>query len=147
MQHFIEKTERVILWTLAFLLLACVTLGTVALFVDFLRVLLLPPVLMIKPDTLFHMFGDFLIVLIGLKLIKLVLVSLPGESSPIPVVIEVALIGLGQKVVTMDVKTQSPGSLVGVAALILSLAVAYVACQPRRPRASHIPPEAGDEPL
>jgi uncharacterized membrane protein (DUF373 family) len=129
MHHFIEKVERGVLWVLALLLLASVVLGTVDLIVSFVQILYLPPVLMIKPDTLFYMFGEFLIVLMGLKLIHLVLLSLPDRDSSVVAVIEVALIGVGQKVVTMDVKKYSAASFLGVAALILALSIAYVACR------------------
>ena len=128
MKLFIEKTEAILLWVLAFLLLAGVVLGTVDLILIFIGILRMPPVLVIQPETLFHMFGEFLIVLMGLKLIKLVLLNLPGRASPMTAVIEVALIGVGQKVVTMDLKTQSPATLVGVAALILALSIAYGVC-------------------
>lgn len=128
MKHIIEKTEIVLLWVLAFMLLAGVILGTIDLIFIFGETLTKPPILVIKPDTLFHMFGEFLIVLMGLKLIKLVLLNMPGRTSPMTAVIEVALIGVGQKVVTMDLKTQSAATLIGVAALILALSVAYGVC-------------------
>ncbi|BDI30751.1 hypothetical protein CCAX7_28020 [Capsulimonas corticalis] len=128
MKHFIEKTESILLWVLAFLLLAAVVLGTVDLIFIFVEILRLPPVMVVKPETLFHMFGEFLIILMGLKLIKLVLLNMPGHSSPMTAVVEVALIGVGQKVVTMDLKAQSPATLVGVAALILALSVSYGVC-------------------
>jgi uncharacterized membrane protein (DUF373 family) len=128
MKPIFEKIERGILWVLAVMLLIGVIFETVDLITDFFRVVLTPPLLMIEPEVLFHMFGGFLIALMGLKLIKLVLLSLPGESSPIMAVIEVALIGVGQKVVTMEIKTLPASTLLGTAALVLALAVAYWAC-------------------
>lgn len=129
LKHAIERTEKGILWVLAFMLLIAVAFGMIHLVVDLIIALKTPPVMMIKSDTLFSMFGEFLIILMGLKLIKLVMLSMPGESSPITAVIEVALIGVGQKIVTMDIHTQSPMSMLGAASLVLALSVAYVCCQ------------------
>lgn len=128
MKHTIEKIEKIVLWVLATMLLIGVLFETIDLISDFFRAILTPPLLMLEPETFFHMFGGFLIALMGLKLIKLVMLSLPEESSPILAVIEVALIGVGQKIVTMDVKTQTPATLLGTAALVLSLAAAYWVC-------------------
>jgi uncharacterized membrane protein (DUF373 family) len=73
------------------------------------------------------MFGLFLIILMGLKLMHLVMLSLPRHSSLLAVM-EVALIGLGQKVLTLDVKTQPAYTLLGLAALVVALAAAYLTC-------------------
>lgn len=129
MENLIEKSEKGILWILAFLLLAVTILGTVDLATGIIRELIEPPYLTVTPETVFHLFGKFLIILMGTKLIKLVLLSLPGESSPIVAVIEVGLIALSQKIVTMDIHTQSPASMGGMAALIFTLSVAHVACR------------------
>jgi uncharacterized membrane protein (DUF373 family) len=129
LKHAIEQTEKGILWVLAFMLLIAVAFGMIHLVVDLFVALKTPPLMMIKSDTLFGMFGEFLIILMGLKLIKLVMISMPGESSPITAVIEVALIGVGQKIVTMDIHTQSPASMMGAASLVVALSIAYVCCQ------------------
>ena len=127
-KHVIERIEKAVLAVLAIMLVAAILFGTVDLIFNFGSELNTPPRYMLKSDTLFHMFGEFLIILMGLKLIKLVLLSIPGESSPMMAVIEVALIGVGQKVVTMDVKTQNPSTMLGVAALVFSLSIAYGVC-------------------
>ncbi len=121
------------MWILAILLLIGVAFVVVDVLFSFYDALSQPPVFRLSSDVLFHMFGDFLIVLMGLKLIKLVLLSMPGQDSPILAVVEVALIAVGQKVVTMDLKSQSAAQILGVASLILALSVAYGVC-------SHIKP-------
>jgi len=70
------------------------------------------------------------------------MLSMSGESSPITAVIEVALIGVGQKIVTMDIHTRSPMSMLGAASLVLALSVAYICCQRVE---SKLPKEEGEE--
>jgi uncharacterized membrane protein (DUF373 family) len=67
----LEKIETAIIYMLIFMLLVAVILSTIALGYELVQTILQPPFLLIEPQALFASFGLFLIILIGLELLKL----------------------------------------------------------------------------
>jgi uncharacterized membrane protein (DUF373 family) len=125
MTAFIERVEKLILWALIILLLVAILLGTVGLATVVIQEVIEPPWFSIDPHKIFEMFGLFLIILMGLKLMHLVMLSLPRHGSLLAV-IEVALIGLGQKALTLDLKAQPADALLALAALVVAMSAAYL---------------------
>ena len=121
----VEKIEAFVIYVLIAMLLVAVILGTVQLGNWLVQSILQPPFLLIEPQTLFSSFGLFLIILIGLELLKLLKLHLLHHKLRPEVVIEVAIIAVCNKVVTLDLKVLEGETLLGMAALLLALSAGY----------------------
>ena len=125
MMKTVEKLETLIIYVLIVMLLVSILLGTIELGSTLVQTVIEPPFLLIEPDSLFQSFGLFLIVLIGLELLKLLKLHLSHHKLQPEVVIEVAIIALCNKVVTLNIK-DAPGEIIlGIAALLLALSAGY----------------------
>ncbi len=108
------------------MLLVAVLLGTLGLGRTLFQIIIdSPPYLLIDPKMLFQSFGLFLICLIGLELLKLLKFHVSHHSVKPELVVEVAIIALCNKIVTLDLKETAPVSLLGLAAMIFALAAGY----------------------
>ncbi len=126
MNKFMEQMETFIVWALILMLLLAVVLGTLGLGRTLVGIIIdSPPYLLIDPKMLFQSFGLFLICLIGLELLKLLKFHMSHHCVKPELVVEVAIIALCNKVVTLDLKETAPLSVIGIAALILALAAGY----------------------
>jgi uncharacterized membrane protein (DUF373 family) len=84
-----------------------------------------PPRFLIPVDGLIEVFGYFLLVLIGVELLETLRAYLRKDVIHVRVVLEVALIAMARKAI-IEEPTAIPGlTLLGVAAMILALAIAY----------------------
>ncbi len=115
------------MWLLIIMLLLLVIMGTGYLGVIVIQEMIEPPLLIIDPKIVFHSFGLFLIILVGLELMRLLKLHLSHERFKPELVVEVAIIALCSKIVTLDVKGISAGTLLGLAGLLLGLSVSYFA--------------------
>ena len=73
---------------------------------------------------LLDIFGFFLLILIGVELLETIKAYLQEHVVHVEIVLEVALIAVARKVVILDVKDLSPLTLLGIAALLVTLAAA-----------------------
>jgi uncharacterized membrane protein (DUF373 family) len=121
----VEKIETYVIYVLIVMLLLSIILGTVQLGHVLIDAVLQPPFLLIEPETLFQSFGLFLIILIGLELLKLLKLHLLHHKLRPEVVIEVAIIAVCNKVVTLDPKILAAETIIGLAALLLALSAGY----------------------
>ena len=121
----VETIETVVIYILIGMLLISVALGTIALGRTLAATIVEPPFLLIDPQTLFRSFGLFLIILIGLELLKLLKLHLSQHKLRPEVVIEVAIIAVCNKVVTLDAKALPAETVYGLAALLLALSAGY----------------------
>ena len=121
----VDKIEAFVIYVLIAMLLVAVILGTVQLGHWLVQSILQPPFLLIEPQTLFSSFGLFLVILIGLELLKLLKLHLLHHKLRPEVVIEVAIIAVCNKVVTLDLKVLEGLTLLGLAALLLALSAGY----------------------
>jgi uncharacterized membrane protein (DUF373 family) len=125
MLKMIEQGEKLIVYFLVFLLLASLLLGTLELSRVVLKGIINSPVLLIESDTLSKSFGLFLVIVIGLELLKSIKSYLVlGMINPM-FVLEVAIIALGNKLITMDITHVAPGILVGIGVILLGLSALY----------------------
>ena len=121
----VERIESYVIYALIGMLLLSVVLGTIQLGRVLVDMVVQPPFLLIEPTALFHSFGLFLIILIGLELLKLLKLHLLHHNLRPEIVIEVAIIALCNKVVTLDLKTLNPDTTIGLAGLLLALSIGY----------------------
>lgn len=89
------------------------------------RDVLSPPVFLLEVDELLGIFGFFLLVLIGIELLETIKAYVEEHVVHAEVVLEVAMIAIARKVITLEVKETPSLTLIGISAIILALAVAF----------------------
>ncbi len=134
--------EKVIIFTLTILMaivlfFAVIDLGWIV-FTDIIS----PPAFLFDVKELLDIFGMFLLVLIGLELLETMRIYIRENTIGARVVFTVALIAVARKVIILDPDKHDGASLLGIAAIILALAVGYFLIRrvenkpgkPRRPK-------------
>jgi uncharacterized membrane protein (DUF373 family) len=109
-----------------------VLIGTVELALLIYKDLSTPPYLIIEIDGLLHIFGFFLLILIGVELLETIKAYLEEHVIHVEIVLEVALIAIARKVIVLEPKDYSGLTLLAIAALVGSLAIAF--CLMKRSR-------------
>lgn len=127
MLKVLKKFERFIVHALIVMMIVVVFLATVDLAWIIIKDVTTAPVLLLSVRELNEIFGFFLIVLIGIELLETIKAYLTEGVVHVEIVIEVALIAIARKVITLDLKAYDSLTIVGIAALILSIAVAIYA--------------------
>lgn len=80
---------------------------------------------LISLDTLMDSFGAFLLILIGIELLETIKVYLKQNIVHVEVVVLVAIIALARKIVIINIEEMPFNTTIGMALLIIALAVAY----------------------
>lgn len=125
MLTFLKRFERVTVITLIVMLMATILLATVDLAWLILKDIISPPVFLLDINELLEVFGLFLLVLLGVELVATLKAYLTENEIHVEVVLAVALIAVGRKVIILDLKQLSSLSLMGIASIIISLSVGY----------------------
>lgn len=120
-----EKFERVINMALLAMLALVVLLATVDLGWLIVKDLLTPPVALLDVDELLELFGAFLLVMIGLELLDTVKIYITQKTMHVEVVLLVAIIAIARKAVILEPKRMDALTMLGIAAIIVSLTVGY----------------------
>ena len=127
MEKFIKKFERYIIFGLLGMMVLVVFLGTLELAVVLVKEMLKSPKILLNIEEMLTIFGFFLMILIGLELIETMKIYLSEESVHVEIIFLVAIIAITRKVIILDVKSSAPLTLLGMAAIILALAIGYYA--------------------
>lgn len=117
-------TRGIILCLIAMMMLA-VLLSTIELFIILVAEFLKPPQYLLGIDNLLEIFGFFMMILIGLELLESIRAYLTDDVLHVEVVFLVAMIAIGRKVIILEVKDIEPLTLIGIAGIILALALGY----------------------
>lgn len=125
MPKFIENFEKIIVYTLIVMISLVVLAETFELGWIIVRDLISPPFLLLEVNELLEIFGFFLLVLIGLELLESTRIYLVKGVVHVQVVLEVAMIAVARKVIILDIEKYASLTLLGFAALILGVAVAF----------------------
>jgi len=125
LETLLTKIQKVIVWTLVGMLVVVVTLSTVHLGSLIVEEAWKPPRFLIPVQGLLEIFGYFLLVLIGVELLETLKAYVKKDVIHVRVVLEVALIAMARKVIIEEPNAVPPLTLLGIAALILALGVAY----------------------
>jgi uncharacterized membrane protein (DUF373 family) len=125
MLDVLRKYEKVVLVALVFMMGIVVFLSTLELGWILIQDIVTPPVVLLDIDELLDVFGFFLLVLIGIELLETIKTYFVEHVIHAEVVIEVAMIAIARKVIILDVKELPSLTLLGIAAIIITLAVAY----------------------
>ncbi|PLX45545.1 MAG: phosphate-starvation-inducible E-like protein [Desulfobacteraceae bacterium] len=121
----LKKFEKIIIVSLIVMMVLVVLISTIELAVLIIKDIIEPPRYWLGIEQLFEIFGFFLMLLIGVELLETIKAYLSENVVHSEIVLEVALIAISRKVITLDVKTYEPLTLLGIAALIVSIGLAY----------------------
>ncbi len=121
----LAKIQRLTIMVLAGMLVVVVVLSTAHLGVLIGEEIWKPPRFLIPVQGLLDTFGYFLLVLIGAELVETLRAYLKQDVIHVRVVLEVALIAMARKTIIAEPEAASGSSLLGIAALILALSIAF----------------------
>ncbi|MCM2267221.1 MAG: phosphate-starvation-inducible PsiE family protein [Elusimicrobiales bacterium] len=125
MLNFLNLFEKVVVYTLAGLLAIAILSSTANLGVTLLKDILYSK-LMLQGSELLEVFGLFLLVLLGIELLETMRAYMREHVVHVEVVMVVAIIAIARKVIILDIKELNGLALLGLAALLASLAFGYV---------------------
>ena len=126
MLDYLKKFEKGIAYTLIGLMALVLLLTTFELGWLILQDIFSPPLFLLDTNELLDIFGLFLLILIGIELIDTVRKTYLTESViHVEVVLGVAIIAIARKVITLDFKEYTGLTVLGIAAIIISLAGGY----------------------
>ena len=123
----IKKFERYIVVALIVMMVLVILISTVELGWIIIKDLMNPPMFFLEIDDLLEIFGFFLLVLIGIELLETIRAYLVEHVIHVEIVLEVALIAIARKVIILDIEKYEGLTIIGTAALILAVAVAFYA--------------------
>jgi uncharacterized membrane protein (DUF373 family) len=121
----VTRVQKLIVVALAAMLTVVVILSTLHLGVLIATEAWSPPRFLIRVQGLLEIFGYFLLVLIGVELLETLKAYLRKDTIHVRVVLEVALIAMARKVIIEEPNAVPSLTLVGIAALILALGIAF----------------------
>lgn len=125
MKSIARKIEKAIIMVLILLMFLVLITATVDLAVFLFRHIIQSDYYLMDADALIDVFGAFLLVLIGIELLDTIKVYLRRNLVHVEVVVLVAIIALARKIVVLRIDEYSGEMLLGLAAMITALAVAY----------------------
>jgi uncharacterized membrane protein (DUF373 family) len=125
METLITKAQKLVVLALAAMLIIVVVLSTVHLGFLIAQEIWKPPRFLIPVQGLLDIFGYFLLVLIGVELLETLKAYAKKNVIHVRVVLEVALIAMARKVIVEEPNSVSSLTLLGIAALILALGIAF----------------------
>jgi uncharacterized membrane protein (DUF373 family) len=142
LSSYMDRLEKVVTSALMVMMAVVVVLATGELGWILVKDALTPPILLLEIGELLELFGLFLLVLIGIELLHSVRTYLLRREIHLQAVLTVALIAIARKIVITDPSTMEQTGLLGIAAVVLALAVGYYLVQraaPKRPGMSAEP--------
>lgn len=122
---WVKRLERWVALVLCAMLCLIVVLATVELGVVLVRDILAPPILFPGIDKLLDLFGQVLLVVMGIELVETMRVFATEGIARVDVVISVAAIALARRVVVLEPGHAPALVFFAVAALFAALAIAY----------------------
>lgn len=125
MTRLLRIVERIIVTALIVMMTVVLLLTTVDLGWLLIQDILTAPILLLDVEELLDIFGFFLLVLIGVELLETIKAYFDDHVVHVEVVLEVAMIAIARKVITLEAKDLPSLTLLGISAIILALAVAF----------------------
>lgn len=130
---YLRRFKQVIISVLTVMMALVLLLATIELAWIIVLDVISPPVLLLEIDELLEIFGLFMLVFIGIELLETIMKTYLTEVvNHAEIVISVAIIAIARKVIILDVKDVSSMTLIGMAAIILALAIGYFLVRYRR---------------
>jgi uncharacterized membrane protein (DUF373 family) len=117
--------QKTIIYSLIVLMTAVLILATVELGYYIFKYVAESDYAIIDLDHLMELFGVFMLVLIGIELLDTIKVYLKENVMHVEVVVLVAIIAVARKVVVLKIENIDGMKIIGIAFIIVALAVAY----------------------
>lgn len=121
----IKHIEKVIIATLVIILAIILLLSTADVAFSIGTEVLKSPTFLVEANNLMNIFSSILIVIIGLELLETIKAYLKEDVVHVELVVLVAIIALGRKVIIWDFNKYSINEMIGLSLLLVSLAVVY----------------------
>lgn len=125
MSKYLKIFEKFIVYALLIMMAITIFLATVDLGWILVKDIFSPPLFLVSVNELLEIFGMFLLVLIGIELLETIKTYSAESKVHLEVVLMVAMIAIARKVIILDLKEISNLTLLGLAAIIISLSVGY----------------------
>ena len=125
---FYNYFERIIVLVLLCLLMVVVIYATVGFLYTIGYTMIeraQSPEVHLTMPILHEVFAGFLMILIGLELMKTIVMYLDEHVIHVEVVMSVAMIAIARHAIDVDYKTAPPLAMVGIGIVIIALAVGY----------------------
>jgi uncharacterized membrane protein (DUF373 family) len=123
--RYFEKFEKFLITSLLVMMVVVVFLAIVDLAWLLIKDIFSPPEILLSIGELLDIFGLFLLVLIGVELLETVKAYLIERAIHVEVVMTVAIIAIARKVIILDINKLESLTLIGIAAIVMALAVGY----------------------
>jgi uncharacterized membrane protein (DUF373 family) len=134
---YIHKFEKVIIHVMLIMLAVVILLATFDLIWIIGKDVITPPSFLLEIHELMEILGMFLLVLIGIELLHSVTAYITQQAFHLEIVLSVAMIAVARKIITLEPKEMPAGTLLGIAAIVLALAIAYALIRSSHPRKSN----------
>jgi uncharacterized membrane protein (DUF373 family) len=122
---WIERFETTINWAVLLMMAVVVLMLAVAFAMDLAQDVASFTRGSVSNEQVFGIFGDLLLILIGLELMHTVKVYLQDHTVHVEVILTVALVAMARKVIAVNLKDYQGSTLIGLALLIVALAGSY----------------------
>lgn len=121
----IKTIEKVIIATLVIILAIILLLSTADVVFSIGNEVVKSPSFLIEADNLMSIFSSILIVIIGLELLETIKAYLKEDVVHVELVVLVAIIALGRKVIIWDFNKYSINEMIALSLMLVSLAAVY----------------------
>ena len=125
MLAYLEKFEQIITRALLVMMASVVLLATVELAWLIGKDILTPPLFLLDLDELLDLFGQFLLVLIGIELLHTMKIYIVEQAIHLEAMLVVALIAIARKIILLEPKELPEGTLLGIGVVVLALTLGY----------------------
>lgn len=125
MTKALRAIEKLIIAALVIMMTVTLLLASVDLGWLIVQDIISSPVFRLEIDELLDIFGFFLLTLIGVELLETIKAYFDERVVHVEIVLEVTMIAVARKVITLDIKEIHGLTLVGIAAIIAALAIAF----------------------
>lgn len=125
MFKLIKYFEKVVTLILMLFMAVVVILSLYELGLILYKDIMTPPLGVLEINELIELFGFFLIVMIGVELLETMKDFLVYGHIRLNVIMAVALLAIGRKVIILDIEKYDPTTLIGLGIIILALVVGY----------------------
>jgi len=129
-----EKTTHYLLDAAKYILLFMIILLVLSMFFGGIHLTYFWGEKLLSPDPLyfaldinemFEIYGKILIIVVGYELIKSIKIILFSNKIPFRNVLQIAIIAISNKLITLDLHKTDVNALLGLAAITVSIGVAY----------------------
>jgi uncharacterized membrane protein (DUF373 family) len=122
---YIPVFEKIVIIILVIMMILVLIVSLVQLGYTIFDYMSGEPFHLLNDKVMMGLFGSILMVLIGIELLDTVKMYLKEDVVRVEIIILVAIIALAKKIIVMDFKSYDYMGMLGLAALLTTLAVAY----------------------